>query len=113
MPKNVQVPGLGLVQFPDGMSNEAVSAAIRGTFAQKSGGAPPPVPKAPIPAALQGPPVAPSTLSNVGDAVVNYGKGIVKGGMSTFLNLAQKGNEVRDWGSRGVGLAQIGGGVRR
>ena len=33
--KTVDVPGLGIVQFPDTMSDEQISAAIRQTLAQK------------------------------------------------------------------------------
>lgn len=97
MPKNVQVPGLGLVQFPDGMSDDAVSAAIRTTLSQQAppvaglpaGQSLPGVPGAPVPAGLQGPPAAvtpPSTLQNIGSTVVNLGKGTIKGAGSRITD---------------------------
>jgi hypothetical protein len=36
-------------------------------------------------------------MSHAVDAVTNFGKGLVKGGASTFLNIAQKGNDLREW----------------
>jgi len=36
MPKNVEIPGVGVVEFPDTMSDEQISAAIRQNYPQKT-----------------------------------------------------------------------------
>lgn len=91
MPRTIQADGR-TITVPDDATPDEINAIVGPAPASLPG-----VPKAPLPAGLQGPPSAPSPLGNAADAVVNFGKGIVKGGASTFLNLAQKGNDLRDW----------------
>jgi hypothetical protein len=81
--KNVQMPNGDVIQFPDTMSDQEVSAAIQSQYR-------PGVPKAPVPAGLQGPaapPPQPSFIQKAGGAAKDVLSGIGAGALSTLNNV--------------------------
>ena len=45
MPQRIEVPGHGIVEFPDGMSDDAISAAIKANLSAQPVSTAPPAPE--------------------------------------------------------------------
>jgi|SRR5436190_644967 len=66
--KNIEIPGVGTIAFPDSMSDADIATASAKIFREKQGAF-----------AIQAEPTSPSLLRQAGEAVENLGLGAVKG----------------------------------
>lgn len=76
MPQTIEVPGYGDVEFPDGMSDDQISAAIQQNMKPQS------------PATASAPPAAPTQPNTWGQAFKNVGEGGLKLGTSFVGGIA-------------------------